>query len=65
MSEQVDWRRARHCNGGNCVEVASIRGEVGVRDSKEPDGPVLMYHRDEFLIFLQGVKAGEFDDLVS
>jgi hypothetical protein len=64
MSEQTDWRRARHCNGGNCLEVASYGEGVAIRDSKNPDGPVLFYRRDEFLAFLQGVKEGDFDDLV-
>jgi hypothetical protein len=46
-----------------CVEVAAIDGGVAVRDSKDPDGPVLNFTHGEMLAFLQGAKAGEFDDL--
>ncbi|WP_083733536.1 DUF397 domain-containing protein [Actinomadura sp. CNU-125] len=40
----VSWRKSSHSgpNGGNCVELASLPDGVGVRDSKDPDGPVLL-----------------------
>lgn len=40
----VTWRKASRSgeNGGNCVELAGLRGTVAVRDSKDPDGPVLL-----------------------
>jgi len=47
----------------NCVEVAAIAGGVAVRDSKYPNGRVLHFTLGEMLAFLQGAKAGEFDDL--
>jgi hypothetical protein len=34
---------------------------VGVRDSKDLNGPVLRFSREEFAAFLAGAKAGEFD----
>ncbi|GLZ05943.1 hypothetical protein Acsp03_34090 [Actinomadura sp. NBRC 104412] len=38
------WRKASRSgeNGGDCVELAGVGGVVGVRDSKDPDGPVLL-----------------------
>jgi hypothetical protein len=38
------WRRSSYStsNGGNCVELAGVGGVVGVRDSKDPNGPVLL-----------------------
>jgi hypothetical protein len=38
------WRKASRSgeNGGNCVELADLPGMVAVRDSKDPDGPVLL-----------------------
>jgi hypothetical protein len=47
-----------------CVELAAIDGSIAVRDSKDPAGPVLHFTRGEMLAFLQGAKAGEFDDLL-
>lgn len=38
------WRKSTYStsNGGNCVELADAAGAVAVRDSKDPDGPVLL-----------------------
>ena len=47
---------------GNCVEVASLPGgEIGVRNSRDPGGPVLTFTPDEWHAFLGGVRNGEFD----
>ncbi len=62
------WRKSRRSNpSGNCVEMAAVPGrtEVAVRNSRFPDGPVLVYTRDEIIAFLQGARDGDFDDLVS
>ena len=50
-----------YCNS-NCVEVASLPdGGVGVRDSKDPSGPVLRFTPGEWHAFLGGARNGEFD----
>ena len=47
---------------GNCVEVATLPdGMIGIRDSKNPDGPVLRFTPDEWNEFLAGALRGEFD----
>ncbi len=49
-------------SNGNCVEVASLPGDqIGVRDSKDAEGPVLKFTPDEWQAFLGGVRNGEFD----
>jgi hypothetical protein len=58
LNDMVEFRSA--CEGGSCVEVASA-DIVLVRDSKDPEGPVLTFTRAEWEAFIQGVKAGEFD----
>lgn len=46
----------------NCVEVATNLSEiVALRDSKDPDGPILTFTPDEWDAFLRGAKAGRFD----
>ncbi|QXE36324.1 DUF397 domain-containing protein [Streptomyces sp. GMY02] len=51
-------------NGGQCIEVAAnlatTHGVVPVRDSKNPNGPVLDIPADAFTLFVENVKAGEF-----
>ena len=46
-----------------CVEVAFGEDDesVNVRDSKNPEGPVLTFTPDEWDAFIKGVKQGEFD----
>jgi hypothetical protein len=47
---------------GNCVEVAGLpEGEIGVRNSRDAQGPVLRFTSDEWHAFLGGVRNGEFD----
>ena len=49
---------------GNCVELASLAGgEVGVRNSRDPRGPALVFTRKEIAALAAGVRAGEFDFL--
>ncbi|MFD1546603.1 DUF397 domain-containing protein [Nonomuraea guangzhouensis] len=49
-------------NGGNCVEVAELSGgRRGVRDSKNPTGPALIFTPSEWSAFIDGAKDGEFD----
>ncbi|MFH9003559.1 DUF397 domain-containing protein [Streptomyces afghaniensis] len=44
-------------NGGNCVEIApGFPDTVPVRDSKTPDGPVLLVTRSAWSAFLSGVR---------
>jgi Domain of unknown function (DUF397) len=47
--------------GGNCVEVAFLSGgEVAMRNSRQPDGPALVFTRAEWDAFLGGARDGEF-----
>jgi Domain of unknown function (DUF397) len=47
---------------GDCVEVASLPdGTIGVRDSKDAEGPILRFTSSEWHAFIGGVRNGEFD----
>ncbi|MFE6872391.1 DUF397 domain-containing protein [Kitasatospora sp. NPDC057692] len=56
------WFKSSHSqNGGACVEVASdFPGIVPVRDSKDPQGAVLVFPSSAFAAFVAAVQAGEF-----
>jgi hypothetical protein len=60
---RAEWRTSARTgsNYDNCVEVAFVDGAVAVRDSKQPDGPVLVFTPDEWDAFVGGAKDGEFD----
>ncbi|NRQ31378.1 DUF397 domain-containing protein [Nonomuraea sp. NN258] len=57
------WRKSSFCNGAAaCVEVAPLPdGSVALRDSKDQDGPVLVFTPAEWAAFTAGVRDGEFD----
>jgi hypothetical protein len=61
----ANWRKSSYSNnGGNsCVEVAAdVPGSlVGVRDSKDLQGPALIFTAGEWAAFAAGIRGGEFD----
>jgi len=62
---ELAWRKAQSSIGnGACLELAPVDGMVAIRDSKDPDGPILRYTPAEWRAFLDGAKKGEFDNLV-
>lgn len=60
------WRKSSYSNSqGNCVEVSALSdGSVAMRNSRDPQGPALLYTRAEITALIEGVKDGEFDDLL-
>lgn len=61
LAEAVWVKSSRSGANGNCVEVAKLPdGTVAVRDSKNPDGGVLVFTRPEWDAFLGGVLDGDF-----
>ncbi|GAA3372756.1 hypothetical protein GCM10020367_29330 [Streptomyces sannanensis] len=53
------WRKSSYSNpdGGSCVEVADgFPGLVPVRDSKTPEGPVLVFPATAWKAFVQAVR---------
>jgi hypothetical protein len=57
------WRKSSWSGANNnCVEVAgNLPRGVAVRDSKDPDGPALVFTRATWESFTAVVKVGEFD----
>jgi hypothetical protein len=61
----TQWRKSSASGAqGQCVEVAHLpEGQVCVRNSKDRHGHILRFTREEWVAFLLGAKAGEFDHL--
>ncbi|MGW4465415.1 DUF397 domain-containing protein [Micromonospora sp. NPDC004704] len=58
----AEWRKSTRSSGGgngDCVEVADLRDAVGVRDSKDADGPVLTFDRSGWAAFVHGLRHAQ------
>jgi hypothetical protein len=56
----VVWTKSSRSSNGNCVEVARLGdGRIGVRDSKNRDGAVLLFTPRDWRDFIGGLKAGK------
>jgi hypothetical protein len=61
----VTWRKSgRSSPSGNCVELAALEDGAAIRNSRDPQGPALVYTSDEIVAFIHGVKDGDFDHLL-
>ena len=59
------WRKSSFSNpnGNECVEVAFGGAAVGLRDSKNPDGPKLSIDHSQWLAFTAAVSNTTGTDL--
>ncbi|MFI6760550.1 DUF397 domain-containing protein [Micromonospora sp. NPDC050417] len=54
----VVWRKSsRSGSDTNCVEIAELPQTIAVRDSKDPDGPVLTFVRSAWTSFVTDIHA--------
>lgn len=59
--EIEQWRKSQRSIGnGACVEVAPLESRVAVRDSRLPDGGILVYTASQWRSFLTKTKYGSF-----
>ncbi|WP_330253969.1 DUF397 domain-containing protein [Nocardia sp. NBC_00565] len=62
LSEAKWFKSRRSTSGSDCVEVAHLgHSMVGVRDSKNPTGPALVFTPSEWDAFTAAVQNGEFN----
>lgn len=61
FSEARWFKSTRSSGGKDCVEVAFLSNDlVGVRDSKNPDGPALVFGGGAWDAFAVAIADGEF-----
>lgn len=58
----MGWVKARKCEALACVEVTQEYGNIGVRNSNVP-GEIVWFDAEEWKVFTDGVKAGDFDHI--
>jgi hypothetical protein len=62
----VRWRSASRCADSLCLEVSVLPGgDVALRNSLTPDLVPTVVTPREWRVFVEAVKAGEFDDLIA
>ena len=64
----VTWQKSQRSSpSGNCVEMAKLLDGRGfaVRNSRDPEGPALIYTYDEISAFVLGARDGDFDNLLA
>ncbi|MGH3899747.1 MAG: DUF397 domain-containing protein [Pseudonocardiaceae bacterium] len=58
----LGWRTSSYSTSeANCVQVALGGPAIGVRDSKDPDGPVLAVPAGHWSAFLHSIATGDLD----
>jgi uncharacterized protein DUF397 len=55
------WRKSTFCGNSSCVEVALLDDTVALRDSKNLEGPHLLFTHEEWTAFINGARRGEFE----
>jgi hypothetical protein len=65
QSHPLSWvKSSLSYANGNCVEIAAFpNGRIGLRDSKNADGPFLYLTREQWSGFVAGILNGDFDCL--
>lgn len=61
MDNGSGWRKSSFSGTGNCVEIQMEAGTVHVRHTRDRSGAKLEFTLPEWVAFVQGVRAGEFD----
>ncbi|MBD0739589.1 DUF397 domain-containing protein [Streptomyces sp. CBMA29] len=59
----VTWFKSSYSDGlgGDCVEGARLPdGAMAVRDSKDPQGPALVFPAEAWNAFAEAARSGEF-----
>ncbi|GIG92220.1 DUF397 domain-containing protein [Plantactinospora endophytica] len=60
VSTAPNWRKSTRSDSGTCVEVAdNLPGRVLVRDSKDPQGPVLTFNPQPWRGFVALTRHGQ------
>jgi uncharacterized protein DUF397 len=55
------WFKSSWSQANGCVEVAFVEDQIALRDSKDPNGPVLVFTAHEWASLLGKIRNGELE----
>ncbi len=61
MADETGWFKSSHSsqdNGGGCIAIAVLTGQVGIRDSKQTKGPIFAVPTTAWASFVHEVRSG-------
>jgi hypothetical protein len=64
----VTWQKSQRSNpSGNCVEMGTLPDGSGiaVRNSRDPEGPALIFTFEEIAAWVGGAGDGDFNNLIA
>ncbi len=63
LAPEGAWYKSSYSSGaeGNCIEVTPLTGAVGIRDSKDKEGPALLVPITSWAAFVADVQTGKYD----
>lgn len=62
LADESSWFKSSHSidnGGGGCVSVAALATRIGIRDSKEPNGPAFVVPTAAWASFISEVRQSE------
>ncbi|RKT06149.1 uncharacterized protein DUF397 [Streptomyces sp. 3211.6] len=65
MDTRIPWQKSsKSADTGDCLEAAAHHGQILIRESDDPT-QIVTTTPAKLAAFIEGVKAGEFDHLIS
>jgi hypothetical protein len=59
-NSSLAWRKSTRCESNGCVEVALTTDQhIAVRNSTDPEGPVLTFSKDAWYAFIEDIQGGK------
>lgn len=58
----MEWIKSQRCESSSCVEAKIEQDQVFLRNSTNPDGPILNFTGDQWRDFVLDLKSGDFPD---
>lgn len=57
----MSWVKSQFCDTSSCVEAMRVENEIWMRDSKDPDGPILKFPAREWSQFMADINKNKSD----